>query len=47
MKHKLIPFLATALLALYSCGDKNQSVNLSITPDAGTNYKQGEKVSLR
>lgn len=47
MKHKLIPFLATALLALYSCGDKNQSVNLSITPDAGTNYKQGEKVTLK
>ena len=47
MKHKLIPYLTIALLAAIGCGEKNQSANLSISPDAGSNYKQGEKVSLK
>jgi glutamine cyclotransferase len=47
MKHKLIPYLTIALLAAIGCGEKNQSVNLSLSPDAGTNYKQGEKVNIK
>lgn len=47
MKHKLIPYLTIALLAAIGCGEKNQPANLSLSPDAGTNYKQGEKVSIR
>lgn len=47
MKQKLIPFLAAALLLAYGCGDKNKPADLSITPEAGTNYKQGEKVNIK
>jgi glutamine cyclotransferase len=47
MKHKLIPYLTVALLAAIGCGEKDQTANLSLSPDAGTNYKQGEKVSLK
>jgi len=47
MKHKLIPYLTIALLVAIGCGEKNQTANLSLSPDAGTNYKQGEKVSLK
>ncbi|WP_345950582.1 glutaminyl-peptide cyclotransferase [Mucilaginibacter sp. PAMB04274] len=47
MKHKHILYLAAGLLAIYSCNPKNQSVNLGISPEAGTNYKQGDKVSIK
>jgi glutamine cyclotransferase len=47
MKHKLFPYLTIALLAAMGCGDKNQSANLSISPDSGNNYKQGEKVAVK
>jgi hypothetical protein len=46
MKRKYILYITVALAAL-GCNPKNQSVNLSITPDAGTNYKQGDKVSIK
>src|SRR5689334_21051700 len=47
MKHKYILYIAVGLLAAYGCGDKNKPLNLGITPDAGTNYKQGDKVSIK
>lgn len=47
MKHKYILFIAVVLLTAYGCGDKNKQVNISISPDAGSNYKQGEKVSIK
>lgn len=47
MKHKYFLFIAVIVLAAYGCGDKNKPLNLAITPDAGTNYKQGDKVSIK
>jgi glutamine cyclotransferase len=47
MKHKYILFVTAVLLAAYGCGDKKKSVNLSITPEAGANYKQGDKVNIK
>jgi glutamine cyclotransferase len=46
MKYKYILYIAVALAAL-GCDPENQSVNVSISPDAGTNYKQGDKVSIK
>lgn len=47
MKYKHILYLAAGLATVYSCNTKNQSVNINISPDAGTNYKQGEKVEVK
>ncbi|MDT3404422.1 glutamine cyclotransferase [Mucilaginibacter terrae] len=47
MKRTYILGIATFILALYSCGDKNKPVNISISPDAGTSYKQGDKVAVK
>ncbi|MVN92588.1 glutaminyl-peptide cyclotransferase [Mucilaginibacter aquatilis] len=47
MKNKYILGIATIILAIYSCGEKNKSVDISISPDAGANYKQGEKVDVK
>lgn len=35
------------MLAIYGCGNQNKTVNISISPDAGTSYKQGDKVNLK
>jgi glutaminyl-peptide cyclotransferase len=35
------------IMAIYSCKPKNDAMNISITPEAGTNYKQGDKVSIK
>jgi glutamine cyclotransferase len=47
MKQKYILFIAALILTVYGCGDKNKAVNLGITPEAGSSYKLGDKVSIK
>jgi glutaminyl-peptide cyclotransferase len=47
MKHKHLFYIAALALGTYSCKPDNRSVNLNISPEAGTNYKQGEKVDVK
>jgi len=48
MKLNYFFYITALLLAIYGCDNKSdQPVNLSISPDAGTSYKQGDKVDLK
>ncbi|WP_158825239.1 glutaminyl-peptide cyclotransferase [Mucilaginibacter lacusdianchii] len=46
MKNKVLVLLSVAFLGLYSCKDKPKGDDFTINPDAGTTYKQGEKVNM-
>ncbi len=44
---RYLVYLSALIMAVYGCKPKNTAVDLSITPDAGTSYKQGDKVSIK
>jgi glutamine cyclotransferase len=48
MKYKLNLFIAAIALTVFSCHNNNQQdLNLSISPEAGTNYKSGDVVAVK
>ena len=47
MKNKFILPLIIAAALVYSCGKKQQETTLSISPEAGTSYKQGQQVAIK
>jgi glutamine cyclotransferase len=48
MKHKFNLLLAIAAIMAVGCDKKNQQDNnISISPEAGTNYKAGDKVAVK
>lgn len=46
MKYRVI-FLAVLIASCTSCDNKHETTNISLSPDAGTKYKQGEEVSVK
>lgn len=47
MNNKFKLFLAAALLVAFGCKHNTENTALSLSPDAGTSYKQGDKVNLK
>jgi glutamine cyclotransferase len=47
MKNKFILPLIIAAALVYSCGKKQQETTLSLSPEAGTSYKQGQEVAIK
>jgi glutamine cyclotransferase len=47
MKNKFILPLIVVAALVYSCGNKQQETTLSISPEAGTSYKQGQQVAIK
>jgi glutamine cyclotransferase len=46
MKNKALILVAAAFLGLYSCEEKPKAEDFTLSPDAGTTYKQGDKVNI-
>jgi len=47
MKYRVITLIAFVAIAFASCGPKSDTVNISLSPDAGTKYKQGDEVPVK
>jgi glutamine cyclotransferase len=47
MKYKYNLVLAIAALMVFSCRNNQQDNNISISPEAGTSYKSGDKVAVK
>ena len=47
MNNKIKFLFAVALLFAAACTHKNKEVNINISPEAGTSYKAGDKVTVR
>jgi glutamine cyclotransferase len=47
MKNKIILPLIIVIALVYGCGKKQQETTLSISPEAGTSYKQGQDVAIK
>jgi glutamine cyclotransferase len=47
MNKKSIITLAAAIMLIWSCKHKEGTANISLSPEAGASYKQGEKVTIK
>lgn len=47
MKNKILTAGAVILLLAYSCKQKNQGNEVTLSPEAGTTYKEGDKVTVQ
>ncbi|QJD95763.1 glutaminyl-peptide cyclotransferase [Mucilaginibacter robiniae] len=47
MKNKILTAGAALLLLAYSCKQKDQTSEATLSPEAGTTYKQGDKVTVK
>jgi glutamine cyclotransferase len=47
MQNKLKLLLAAALLQAFSCNNNQPDINITISPEAGTSFKSGDKVTVR
>ncbi len=47
MKNKIILLLAAIAILTYSCNKNKQEAALSLSPEAGTTYKQGQEVAIK
>ncbi|MHB8206643.1 glutaminyl-peptide cyclotransferase [Mucilaginibacter sp.] len=47
MNNKFKLFLAAVVLVAFGCKQKTEETSLTLSPDPGTSYKQGDKVNLK
>ena len=47
MNNNIKLFLAAVVLVAFGCQHKTEDTSLSLSPEAGTSYKQGDKVNLK
>jgi len=47
MKYRIIVFIAFVAVAFAACDHKSDTVNISLSPDAGTKYKQGDEIPVK
>ena len=47
MNNKFKSLLAAVVLVAFGCKHKTEDNQLSLSPEAGTSYKQGDKVNLK
>lgn len=47
MKYRVIAFIAFVAITIAACHNTSETTNISVSPDAGTKYKQGDEIPVK